>query len=122
MARRARPHPLIAALAAAGFPAGSDAVDDVRFAVAQTGTTVSMADLMDEARHRSGVRYADRVRACADLLALRPPADPEVAAAAADGAAAASRAGRAREAARRLVGVAGDTDGVAQAATGSGGR
>ena len=70
-----RPSPLVSALGALGYQPASDGVDDVVFAITQTGTSVSIGDLVLASQHKPGRTWAGRVAACLHLLLDDDPLD-----------------------------------------------
>lgn len=63
-----RPSPLVSALGAIGYQPASDGVDDVVFAITQSGTTASISDLVLASQHKPGRSWVARVAACLHLL------------------------------------------------------
>lgn len=66
--RSNKPNPLCVALEQIGYRPASDAVDDIAFAVVQSGTRASLDQLILASAHKPGRTWVARVAACLHLL------------------------------------------------------
>lgn len=66
--RSSRPNPLVVALSSIGYAPASENVDDVVFAVVQSGSRASLDQLILASQHKPGRSWVARVAACLHLL------------------------------------------------------